>query len=425
MDRAHRPALLGAASTKVDDRSRRRSTGSAFGTTVVTTPQRRSTTEVVDGSGTVQITGWVPDGLNEGRRPKSSTVHGDGAAVGEDDVASTKVDDRSRRRSRRPSVPQAACFGLNEGRRPKSSTVMRLTALGRAAGASTKVDDRSRRRVTQTTQHLVKILRLNEGRRPKSSTVALHADTVARQNIRLNEGRRPKSSTDAAVAVRAVRVRAPQRRSTTEVVDGAGDDLAAATVGGRSLNEGRRPKSSTVGSVRVRRQAFKASTKVDDRSRRRSWNTRSELASPTAPQRRSTTEVVDGVGVGEGFGGSCACLNEGRRPKSSTDVAAGQRPPEGLHASTKVDDRSRRRCCRTGDRAELTNRPQRRSTTEVVDGRGRRGSRAAAAVPQRRSTTEVVDGRLEGHWGGESVYRLNEGRRPKSSTVPKPRRTPP
>ncbi len=233
--------------------------------------------------------------------------------------------------------------------------------------------------------------RLNEGRRPKSST-AMCPVSHARPVLRcLNEGRRPKSSTVRDDDPRTLAyIDGPQRRSTTEVVDGTSSTRRRATTG--SLNEGRRPKSSTAPMHRSQTTGRRsASTKVDDRSRRRSKTTSTK---------------------------GTASLNEGRRPKSSTDhgsyggvdrVRASTKvddrsrrrpsprtgppkPPNG--ASTKVDDRSRRRSGGSHRRRVAVVTPQRRSTTEVVDGARVMSGAITFIEPQRRSTTGVVDGTI-------------------------------
>ncbi len=229
------------ASTKVDDRSRRRFPPVTAFLTWLVLPQRRSTTEVVDGPSAEQADRWsempqrrstteVVDGpasaftpaVKPQRRSTTEVVDGQtGHVFGTIRLrASTKVDDRSRRR--RPATQPV--------RQPDGP-------------ASTKVDDRSRRRALTRMCGCMRI-RLNEGRRPKSSTAGqpahrrlagvwastkvddrsrrrLPADRTCHPGaVRLNEGRRPKSSTANAAGVMGGLFPLPQRRSTTEVVDG-------------------------------------------------------------------------------------------------------------------------------------------------------------------------------------------------------------
>ncbi len=258
---------------------------------------------------------------------------------------------------------------------------------------------------------------LNEGRRPKSSTAAHRRRTRRRRyqaSTKVDDRSRRRERVRPCTAQRAS---TPQRRSTTEVVDGLGRTGGLATAP-TCLNEGRRPKSSTV----VREGGTP------------DWPGR-------WPQRRSTTEVVDGRGMSSALGGPFG-LNEGRRPKSSTVNRSVRAWRPVTPASTKVDDRSRRRSNGVIPYARASSRPQRRSTTEVVDGtcwtssasqtystastkvddRSRRrrpsdfGLGAAFVVPQRRSTTEVVDGSTDRAGRVGTRIGLNEGRRPKSST---------
>ncbi len=281
-------------------------------------PQRRSTTEVVDGR-TSRRPHHPGSCLNEGRRPKSSTVHGDGAAVGEDDVASTKVDDRSRRRHRSWKASSGMRRRLNEGRRPKSSTDG--PCRWHVAGGAGWPQRRSTTEVVDGIHHGDRWQEIGPQRRSTTEVVdgCLRRALVMCRFTGLNEGRRPKSSTvDQTEELLGLIFLAPQRRSTTEVVDGRR--------GGRS-RRGRGVAASTKVDDRSRRREYAgvveraslggASTKVDDRSRRRQQHRTGD----TRPHTR---------------------LNEGRRPKSSTaDVL--------------------------GDNINIAG-PQRRSTTEVVDG---------------------------------------------------------
>ncbi len=282
-------------------------------------------------------------------------------------LASTKVDDRSRRRwsLSRGVVVVSRC--LNEGRRPKSSTasdrrvsswisppqrrsttevVDGLFGFFRRLGGLHVPQRRSTTEVVDGRRVLRQALRpqpcLNEGRRPKSSTVHGHQEPLADRVEGLNEGRRPKSSTviqDFSFST----LEMPQRRSTTEVVDGSAAVSVMVLCVLRSLNEGRRPKSSTAVDE-CQRHASQLSL---NEGRRPKSSTAQFRASVTrrryrVPQRRSTTEVVDGVGGGA--------------------------------------------------RPSMVVPPQRRSTTEVVDGLNTQSGGITSHLPQRRSTTEVVDG---------------------------------
>ncbi len=184
----------------------------------------------------------------------------------------------------------------------------------------------------------------------------------------------------------------PQRRSATRIAD------RPAHLRGRQ----RRATSTKVGDLSRLRHAPRfaardrdlASTKVDNRSRRRLWTSRTRF-STSLPQRRSATGVADGQrrGAGDGppVGLSTKVGDRSRRRTATGNIPAGRLD----QPSTKVGGRSRRRVCSTC-LAIMIAAPQRRSATGVADG-PRRYDIGLGQVenPQRRSATGVADGTPE------------------------------